>query len=157
MTVIKLLAWKLRKINRLGCQASGIIFPMMCVSVSLSWLWIYRSYLPHKLAVHFTDTEKYFIAEASVYRLFKSLDLISGSAFIIKTADEFRDKTIAINQLWQTDFIYLTVIVWDWMYLSMNLDDYSRYIIAWKLCTTMKTRDETDTLDLALQRQAEAR
>jgi len=107
--------------------------------------------------VHFTDTEKYFIAEASVYRLFKSLDLISSSAFIIKTADEFRDKTIAINQLWQTDFIYLTVIVWDWMYLSMNLDDYSRYIIAWKLCTTMKTRDVTDTLDLALQRQAEAR
>lgn len=28
---------------------------------------------------------------------------------------------------------------------------YSRYIIAWKLCTTMKTEDVTDTLDLALQ------
>ncbi len=31
------------------------------------------------------------------------------------------------------------------------LDDYSRYIIAWKLCTTMKSGDVTDTLDLALQ------
>ncbi|MBT5778084.1 MAG: transposase family protein [Rhodospirillaceae bacterium] len=31
------------------------------------------------------------------------------------------------------------------------LDDYSRYIIAWKLCTTMKTSDVTDTLSLALQ------
>ncbi len=28
---------------------------------------------------------------------------------------------------------------------------YSRYIIAWKLCTTMKSSDLTDTLDLALQ------
>jgi len=30
------------------------------------------------------------------------------------------------------------------------LDDYSRYIIAWKLCSTMRAEDVTDTLDLAL-------
>ena len=107
---------------------------------------------PRELAVRFTDTEKYFVSEASVYRLLKSLDLITSPAFIvIKAADEFRDKTTAINQLWQTDFTYLKVIGWGWMYLSKILDDYSRYIIAWKLCTTMKTSDVTDTLDLALQ------
>ena len=37
------------------------------------------------------------------------------------------------------------------MYLSTILDDYSRYLIAWKLCTTMKASDVTETLDLALQ------
>jgi putative transposase len=42
------------------------------------------------------------------------------------------------NELWQTDFTYLKVIGWGWFYLSTILDDYSRYIIAWKLCTTMK-------------------
>ena len=105
-----------------------------------------------ELAVRFTDTEKYFVSEASVYRLLKSLDLITSPAFIvIKAANEFRDKTTAINQLWQTDFTYLKVIGWGWMYLSTILDDYSRYIIAWKLCTTMKTSDVTETLDLALQ------
>jgi transposase InsO family protein len=31
------------------------------------------------------------------------------------------------------------------------LDDFSRYIIAWKLCTTMKAEDVTDTLNLALE------
>jgi transposase InsO family protein len=31
------------------------------------------------------------------------------------------------------------------------LDDFSRYIIAWKLCTTMKAEDVTDTLTIALQ------
>jgi len=36
------------------------------------------------------------------------------------------------------------------MYLSTVLDDYSRYIIAWKLCTNMRAEDVTDTLDLAL-------
>ncbi len=30
------------------------------------------------------------------------------------------------------------------------LDDFSRYVIAWKLCTTMKTEDVTDTLEMAL-------
>ena len=107
---------------------------------------------PRELAVRFTDTKSYFVSEASVYRLLKAHDLITSPAFIvIKAANEFRDKTTAINQLWQTDFTYLKVIGWGWMYLSTVLDDYSRYIIAWKLCTTMKASDVTDTLELALQ------
>jgi putative transposase len=44
----------------------------------------------------------------------------------------------------------LKVTGWGWFYLSTVLDDFSRYIIAWKLCTTMKAQDVTDTLDLAL-------
>ena len=63
---------------------------------------------------------------------------------------EFKDKTTAPNQLWQTDFTYLKVIGWGWFYLSTILDDFSRYIIAWKLCTTMRAEDVTDTLNLAL-------
>ena len=107
---------------------------------------------PRELAVQFTDTEKYFVSEASVYRILKSHDLITSPAYIVlKAADEFKDKTTRPNQLWQTDFTYLKVIGWGWFYLSTILDDYSRYIIAWKLCTTMKTGDVTDTLDLALQ------
>ena len=83
--------------------------------------------------------------------LLKAHDLIGSPAFIvIKAADEFKDKTTAPNQLWQTDFTYLKVIGWGWYYLSTILDDYSRYIIAWKLCTTMRADDVTDTLELAL-------
>ena len=105
---------------------------------------------PRELAVRFTDTEKYFVSEASVYRLLKAHDLIASPAFIVmKAADEFKDKTTAPNQLWQTDFTYLKVIGWGWFYLSTILDDFSRYIIAWKLCTTMKVEDVTATLDLA--------
>jgi putative transposase len=70
---------------------------------------------------------------------------------VIKAADAFKDKTTAPNQLWQTDFTYLKVIGWGWFYLSTVLDDFSRYIVAWKLCTTMKAEDVTTTLDLALQ------
>jgi putative transposase len=43
------------------------------------------------------------------------------------------------------------VIGWGWFYLSTVLDDFSRYILAWKLCPTVKAEDVTDTLQLALQ------
>ena len=106
---------------------------------------------PRELAVRFTDTKRYFVSETSVYRILKAHDLITSPAFVvIKAADAFRDKTTAPNQLWQTDFTYLKVTGWGWFYLSTILDDYSRYIIAWKLCTTMKAGDVTATLKLAL-------
>jgi putative transposase len=106
---------------------------------------------PRELAVRFTDTQGYFVSEATVYRLLKAHDLITSPAFIVmKAANEFQDKTTAVNQMWQTDFTYLKIIGWGWYYLSTILDDFSRYIIAWKLCTTMKAEDVTDTLELAL-------
>ena len=106
---------------------------------------------PRELAVRFTDTEKYFVSEPSVYRLLKSYDLITSPAFIvIKAANEFKDKTTSVNQLWQTDFTYLKVIGWGWMYLSTVLDDFSRYIVTWRLGPTMCASDVTATLDQAL-------
>lgn len=93
---------------------------------------------PRELAVMFTDQERYFVSESTVYR-------------VLKAADEFQHKTKAINQLWQTDFTYIKVLGWGWFYLSTVLDDYSRYIVSWKLCTNMRAEDVTDTLDLALQ------
>ena len=56
----------------------------------------------------------------------------------MKAADRFANPTTAPNQLWQTDFTYLKVTGWGWFYLSTVLDDFSRYILAWKLCTTGK-------------------
>jgi transposase InsO family protein/transposase-like protein len=106
---------------------------------------------PRQLAVRFTDTERHFVSEASVYRILKAHDLIASPAFVvIKASDEFRDKTTRPNQMWQTDFTYLKVTGWGWYYLSTILDDFSRYIIAWKLCANMRAEDVMDTLTLAL-------
>jgi transposase InsO family protein len=93
----------------------------------------------------------YFVSEATVYRLLKAHDLITSPAYVvIKAADQFHTKTTRPNEMWQTDFTYFKIIGWGWMYLSTVLDDFSRYIIAWKLCTNMRAEDVTDTLDLAL-------
>ena len=104
-----------------------------------------------ELAVLYTE-RGYFVSESSVYRLLKAHDLITSPAFILmKAADKFQHPTTAPNQLWQTDFTYLKVIGWGWFYLSTVLDDYSRYVLAWKLCDGMRARDVSDTLDLALK------
>ena len=61
--------------------------------------------------MRFTDTQGYFVSEATVYRLLKAHDLITSPAFIvIKAANEFRDKTTTPNEMWQTDFTYLKII-----------------------------------------------
>jgi len=107
---------------------------------------------PRELAVRFTDERRYFVSEATVYRLLKTHDLITSPAYVvIKAADQFHTKTTRPNEMWQTDFTYFKIIGWGWMYLSTVLDDFSRYIIAWKLCTNMRAEDVTDTLDLALK------
>ena len=104
-----------------------------------------------ELAVKYTDEKQYFVSESSAYRILKEADLITAPDYVvIKAAEEFKDKTTAINQMWQTDFTYFKIIGWGWYYLSTILDDYSRYIIAWKLCTTMRASDVTETIELAL-------
>ena len=107
---------------------------------------------PRELAVRFTDEKRYFVSESTVYRLLKAHDLITSPAYVvIKAADQFHTKTTRPNEMWQTDFTYFKIIGWGWYYLSTILDDYSRYIIAWKLCTTMRAEDVTETLQLALE------
>jgi len=54
---------------------------------------------PRELAVRFTDEQKYFVSEASVYRLLRAHDLITSSAYVvIKAANEFKDKTSAVDR-----------------------------------------------------------
>lgn len=104
-----------------------------------------------ELAHHITDEQGVFISESSVYRILKSRGLItSPSHILIRAADEFSEKTAFVHQMWQTDFTYFKIIGWGWYYLSTVLDDYSRYIIHWELCASMKARDVKRTVDTAI-------
>ena len=129
--------------NRIGDDIQQQIIDMALDTTDLS---------PRELAVRFTDEKRYFVSEATVYRLLKAHDLITSPAFVvIRAADAFHTKTTRPNEMWQTDFTYFKIIGWGWVYLSTVLDDFSRYIIAWKLCTNMRAEDVTNTLDLALE------
>lgn len=106
---------------------------------------------PRELAWYITDNHNYYISESSVYRILKENGLITTPSFrVMSASDSFHDKTTAVNQMWQTDFTYFKIHGWGWYYLSTILDDYSRYIVTWKLCANMKAEDVTNTLDEAL-------
>jgi putative transposase len=103
---------------------------------------------PRELSCLITDTKGYFISESSVYRILKAYDLITSPNFIVMTAsDKFSHPTTRVNELWQTDFTYFKIIGWGWYYLETILDDYSRYIIAWRLYTTMAAADVKDLIE----------
>jgi putative transposase len=119
-----------------------------CLDIALQ----YPDKSPRELAWTITDEHRYFISESSVYRLLKQYDLITSPAYILMQAgDSFQNPTKRVNELWQTDFTYFRVVGWGWYYLSTVLDDYSRYIIAWKLTTSMAADDVKQTLDAAIE------
>jgi transposase InsO family protein len=104
-----------------------------------------------EVAFHITDKEGYFISESSVYRILKAHDLVITPVYtVISAKDHFEHPTTRINELWQTDFTYFKVVDRGWYYLLTVLDDYSRYIIAWRLCRTMKAEDVKKLLDVAI-------
>ena len=106
---------------------------------------------PRQLAWDFTDTEGYFISETSVYRILKGYDLITSPAFdLVKAGDTFEHPTKRVNEMWQTDFTQFKVVSWGWYYLCTVLDDFSRYILAWRLAATMGATDVQETLQMAL-------
>jgi transposase InsO family protein/transposase-like protein len=104
-----------------------------------------------ELAYKITDEQQVFISESSVYRILKARGLITAPAHIFMSAsDEFKDKTTFVHQMWQTDFTYFKILGWGWYYLSTVLDDYSRYIVHWELCRTMKANDVKRSVDRAI-------
>jgi len=104
-----------------------------------------------ELAFHIIDNHKWYISESSVYRILKRAGLITSPAHIVMSAaDEFETKTRRINEMWQTDFTYFKIIGWGWYYLSTIIDDYSRFIITWDLCSQMTSKDVMPSVDKAL-------
>ena len=101
-----------------------------------------------QLAWYITDTTETYISESSVYRILQTYDLITSPAFtLISASDKFKHPTYRVNELWQTDFTYFKITGWGWYFLGSILDDYSRYIITWKLFKTMSKEDVMELLE----------
>jgi transposase InsO family protein len=69
---------------------------------------------------------------------------------VISAQEKFPQPTKAVNELWQMDFTFFKVVHWGWYYLPTILDDYSRFILAWRLCRGMSANDVKLTLDDAI-------
>ncbi len=110
-----------------------------------------ESFTCRELAWHITDTQKRYISESSVYRILRERGLITAPHHIVlSAANEYKNKTTHVNEMWQTDFSYFRITGWGNYYMGSVLDDYSRFIIAWDLLPKMKAEDARTTVDKAI-------
>ncbi|MEP1765804.1 MAG: helix-turn-helix domain-containing protein [Sulfitobacter sp.] len=95
------------------------------------FIWDDQAFTTRELAVKYTDEKHYFASETSTYRVLKEVGWITALDYVvIKAADEFTDKTTAINQKWQTSLAYIKVLVCDGICFSTVLDACGRYIVS---------------------------
>ncbi len=58
---------------------------------------------------------------------------MKGPEVQLVAGKEYHTKTTRPHQMWATDASYFRVVGWGYYYLVTVMDDYSRFILAWKL------------------------
>ena len=86
-----------------------------------------------QLAAWITDNEGFAVSESTVYRILRREGLVKRQENQLSAAKEYHTKTTRPHQMWATDASYFRVVGWGYYYLVTVMDDYSRFILAWKL------------------------
>ena len=86
-----------------------------------------------QVAAWITDNDGFSVSESSVFRILKREGLVRRIPLPAPASNEFRLKTTAPHQLWATDASYFRVVGWGYYYMVTVLDDFSRFILAWRL------------------------
>jgi transposase InsO family protein len=86
-----------------------------------------------QLAVWLTDQKGLAVSESTVYRLLRREGLVKVVEEQLLAGKEYHRKTTGPHQLWATDASYFRVVGWGYYYLVTVMDDFSRFILAWKL------------------------
>jgi len=128
--------------NKLRPEEEEVILAQARASPELS---------PRQLALSITDSEGLYLSESSVYRILKREGLIKAAEVVgFKAGKEYHRKTRRTNELWATDCAYLKVMGWGWYYLVTVMDDFSRFILAWKLQLDMTAESLIDVVQEAV-------
>ena len=86
-----------------------------------------------QLAAWITDNASFAVSESTVYRILRREGLVKRPEIQLVAGKEYHTKTTGPHQLWATDASYFRVVGWGYYYLVTVMDDYSRFILAWKL------------------------
>jgi len=106
---------------------------------------------PRELAYQVTDHAGFTVSEASVYRILKRHGLNRTITLVgFPAGNEFRVKTTAPNQLWQSDASYFFVVGWGWYYSIEVLDDFSRFVLGSDLKPDMTANSISDVVEQAV-------
>ena len=104
-----------------------------------------------ELALRITDSVGLYVSESTVYRILKREGLIKVAELVgFRAGKEYHRKTKRTHELWATDCAYLKVMGWGWYYLVTVMDDFSRFILAWRLQLDMTAESLIDVVQEAV-------
>ncbi len=119
----------------------------------LAWARASPELSPRELALRITDAGTFSVSESTCYRLLKRHGLVKPAAVLGFAAQkEYYRKTSRPNEMWATDGAYLKVPGWGYYYLVTVLDDYSRFILAWRLQPDMTAGSLIEVVQEAVEK-----
>ena len=110
----------------------------------------YTDLSSRQLAAGITDNNGFSVSESTVYRILKSEGLIKSPEMKQGAGKEFHTKTKRPHQMWATDASYFRVAGWGFYYMVTVMDDFSRFILSWKLQTDMTSDSFIEVLQDAV-------
>ena len=103
-----------------------------------------------QLSAWITDNEGFAVSESTVYRILSREGLVKRQETQLVAAKEYHTKTTRPHQMWATDASYFRVVGWGYYYLVTVMDDYSRFILAWKLQKDMSANSLIEVIQEAV-------
>jgi RNA-directed DNA polymerase len=104
------------------------------------------------LAAWLTDHRGFSVSESTVYRLLRREGLVKPLELRMAAGKEYTRKTTAPHQMWATDASYFRVSGWGYYYLVTVMDDFSRFILAWRLQRDMTSESLMEVVQDAVDR-----
>jgi putative transposase len=103
-----------------------------------------------QLSAWITDNEGFAISESTVYRILRREGLVKRQEIQSEAAKEYHTRTTRPHQMWATDASYFRVVGWGYYYLVTVMDDYSRFILGWKLQKDMSANSLIEVVQEAV-------
>jgi len=103
-----------------------------------------------QLATWITDNDGFAISESAVYRILRREGLVKRQEQQLVASKEYHTKTTRPHQMWSTDASYFRVAGWGYYYLVTVMDDYTRFILAWKLQKDMSANSLIEVIQEAV-------
>jgi len=130
--------WRARLSQRPGERRSDTNKPWNALapeeeSVVLEVAMEYTDLSSRQLATWITDNKDFSVSESTVYRILRREGLVKSPEMKMAAGKEFHTKTRGPHEMWATDASYFRVIGWGFYYMVTVMDDFSRFVLSWKL------------------------
>ncbi len=103
-----------------------------------------------ELAWRMIDEDVVCVSPSTVYRILLEQNLMNRHRGRRKRYREEQEKATRPDQIWGTDFMYLTIGKEQYFFTAF-IDEYSRYIVHWELMSSMDGRALSIAAQAALQ------